>query len=442
MSKPAIEINNLSKRYRISHLEKNQIQYQQSIKEDLIRVFKKPLQLIGSQHGTHKEEFWALNDVSFKIERGEALGVVGRNGSGKSTLFKILSKITQPTKGNVIIRGKVSSLLEVGSGFHVELTGRENVFFNGAILGMRKAEISKKFDEIVSFAEIEKFIDTPVKFYSSGMRSRLGFSVAAHLDPDIFLVDEVLAVGDADFKIKCIEKMRQIANQGKTVLFVSHIMAHIKKLCDKGILLQDGKISMVGNIEDIAKKYLECTGLDSAIADEDSDLFPEQLKSSSLPLHKRSDFKGTGEVKFLSLTANCKILEDRPSLRIETIIFNNTYLEIKDIQLAVVIRDGKNQEVTTLSTALMDKPFILDVKEKAKISFFCNNLPIPPGAYKTKLIATSNSRPQKMYSSMTNTGTFMVPEYEFYKKPLIDVTSQVGPILVDFDYSKDETETR
>jgi lipopolysaccharide transport system ATP-binding protein len=194
---------------------------------------------------TH-EEFWALKDVSFDIQQGDRVGIIGRNGAGKSTLLKILSRITEPTSGKISIKGRVASLLEVGTGFHPELSGRENIYLNGAILGMSKAEIKSKFDEIVAFAEVEKFLDTPVKRYSSGMYVRLAFAVAAHLEPEILIVDEVLAVGDVQFQKKCLGKMEEVGKEGRTILFVSHNMAMISNLCQKGILLETGKIATRG----------------------------------------------------------------------------------------------------------------------------------------------------------------------------------------------------
>jgi ABC-type polysaccharide/polyol phosphate transport system ATPase subunit len=203
-----------------------------------------------------EEEFWALRDVSFEVRRAEVLGIIGRNGAGKSTLLKILSRITEPTEGRVRIRGRVASLLEVGTGFHPELTGRENIFVNGTILGMTRAEVKRKFDEIVAFAEVEKFLDTPVKRYSSGMYVRLAFAVAAHLDPDILIVDEVLAVGDAEFQRKCLGKMKNVASSGKrTVLFVSHNMAAVRALCGNAILLQNGSVAMADDVGAVIDTY-------------------------------------------------------------------------------------------------------------------------------------------------------------------------------------------
>jgi lipopolysaccharide transport system ATP-binding protein len=203
------------------------------------------------------ETFWALEDVSFQVKEGEVLGIIGRNGAGKSTLLKILSQVTTPTSGQIKIKGRIASLLEVGTGFHPELTGRENVFLNGAILGMTKAEIRSKFDEIVAFSEIEEFIDTPVKRYSSGMYVRLAFAVAAHLEPEILICDEVLAVGDAEFQKKCMGKMKDVAGHGRTILFVSHNIASVRALCNKGVLLKNGKLEAAGSIENVIEAYAD-----------------------------------------------------------------------------------------------------------------------------------------------------------------------------------------
>lgn len=253
MSKPAVEIKGLSKAYMIGH-EQETMAGTMTFRDSLTSLARKPLEIFTG-HQMKKEKFWALKDVSLNIEQGDVVGIIGRNGSGKSTLLKVLSRIVEPTKGEAIMRGRVASLLEVGTGFHPELTGRENVYFNGAILGMTRKEIQSKFDEIVAFSEVEKFLDTPVKFYSSGMYVRLAFAVAAHLDPDILIVDEVLAVGDAAFQKKCLGKMKDVAGQGRTVLFVSHSMASVRKLCSKGIFMQEGKIVSYGSLSAAITKY-------------------------------------------------------------------------------------------------------------------------------------------------------------------------------------------
>ncbi|EDX75161.1 ABC transporter, ATP-binding protein [Coleofasciculus chthonoplastes PCC 7420] len=261
MSNTIIRVENLGKKYVIGH----QKQERYTALRDVIangaksvgRRLLKPLGK-GSSDPT-VEEFWALKDVSFEIQQGDRVGIIGRNGAGKSTLLKILSRITEPTQGSIRIKGRVASLLEVGTGFHPELTGRENIYLNGAILGMGKAEIKRKFDEIVAFAEVEKFLDTPVKRYSSGMYVRLAFAVAAHLEPEILVVDEVLAVGDAQFQKKCLGKMGDVAKEGRTVLFVSHNMAAVEALCSKGILLEQGQIKKLDSAKTVAIQYQKNT---------------------------------------------------------------------------------------------------------------------------------------------------------------------------------------
>jgi len=255
---PIITVKNLGKKYNIAHQRGGYV----ALRDVLTNILKNPFRFAKQKAkkslglGT-KEEFWALNDINFEVNKGEIIGIIGRNGAGKSTLLKILSKITPPTKGEIKINGRVGSLLEVGTGFHPELTGRENIFLNGAILGMTRHEIAKKFDQIVEFSGIEKFLDTPVKYYSSGMYVRLAFSVAAHMEPDILIVDEVLAVGDAEFQKKCLGKMEEVTKQKeRTILFVSHNMSAIEKLCNRCILLDSGNIIKEGRSKDVIDFYL------------------------------------------------------------------------------------------------------------------------------------------------------------------------------------------
>ncbi len=256
-----IKAENIGKKYIISHQKK---QRYQTIQEETIKLAKKGVKKILSpfiskyrDNTPRKEDFWALKDVNFEIEQGDRVGIIGRNGAGKSTLLKILSRITEPTTGKFTAKGRIASLLEVGTGFHPELTGRENIFLNGSILGMSRAEIKKKFDEIVAFAEVEKFLDTPVKRYSSGMYVRLAFAVAAHLEPEILIVDEVLAVGDAQFQKKCLGKMEEVSKgEGRTVLFVSHNMGAIQNLCNKAIYLNNGSLFLYDETNKVIKKYL------------------------------------------------------------------------------------------------------------------------------------------------------------------------------------------
>ena len=250
-----IEVKNLSKKYRIGHQKKGMAYG--TLRDELSGAFRKPLQWLRGKKDS-QEIFWALKNIDFNLKRGEILGVIGPNGAGKSTLLKILTRITPPTEGEAIIRGRVSSLLEVGTGFHPELTGRENIYLNGAILGMRKKEIDKKFNEIVEFAGIENFLDTPAKRYSSGMYVRLAFSVAAHLEPDILLVDEVLSVGDAAFQKKSLGKMEEVTQKkDQTIIFVSHNMGAIRRLCKKTMLLNEGQIVKIGPTQEVINTYLQ-----------------------------------------------------------------------------------------------------------------------------------------------------------------------------------------
>jgi lipopolysaccharide transport system ATP-binding protein len=285
MSNLAIRVEGLSKRYRIGGKQERY----KTLRDTLAGAALAPVRL-ARQLG-HRDElqrtdtdFWALKDVSFEVQRGEVVGIIGSNGAGKSTLLKILSRITEPTAGYADIFGRVASLLEVGTGFHPELTGRENIYLNGAILGMKRVEIDRQFDAIVSFAEVEQFVDTPVKHYSSGMYLRLAFAVAAHLEPEILVVDEVLAVGDAQFQKKCLGKMGEVAKEGRTVLFVSHNMAAVNMLCSQACLLEAGTIAVFGGVRSVIGQYLN----------------KNQDVSNTISLADRGDRQGDGSLRFIS----------------------------------------------------------------------------------------------------------------------------------------------
>jgi lipopolysaccharide transport system ATP-binding protein len=259
MDEIAIRVEALGKEYHIGRLLSRQETFRDILARTFINPYRRCVKLLRGQASAAAEldeTIWAIKDISFEIKRGEAVGIIGCNGAGKSTLLKILSRITEPTAGFAVVYGRVGSLLEVGTGFHQELTGRENIYLNGAILGMGKADIDRNFDEIVAFAEVQKFIDTPVKHYSSGMYLRLAFAVAAHMEPEILLVDEVLAVGDAAFQKKCLGKMDKIAKEGRTVLFVSHNMGAITHLCQKALWLDDGQLRLTGSSGDVVSSYL------------------------------------------------------------------------------------------------------------------------------------------------------------------------------------------
>jgi ABC-type polysaccharide/polyol phosphate transport system ATPase subunit len=274
----AVSVKGLSKAYTISHGQEKHVTLAETVLSRLKNVFKRQ----------NRETFWALKDISFDINKGDVVGIIGRNGAGKSTLLKVLSRITEPTAGEIDVYGRVGSLLEVGTGFHPELTGRENIFLNGAILGMGKAEIRRQFDAIVDFSGVETFLDTPVKRYSSGMYVRLAFAVAAHLNPEILIVDEVLAVGDSQFQEKCIGKMSEVSRSGRTVLFISHNMLAIQKLCTRGILMEAGRLKFGGAVEDVVAAYLS-TGTSDSYSCAPNGKHPQITSARVLTLAPRTD---------------------------------------------------------------------------------------------------------------------------------------------------------
>ena len=290
MDKPIIEVQGLSKLYTLGSIgatslrESAEMIWSKILRRPRLNGTQLTARFAPEQVGPVPHSFWALRDVNFVVQPGEVIGLIGQNGAGKSTLLKILSRITEPTKGRAILRGRVASLLEVGTGFHPELSGRDNIYLNGAILGMKHAEITRKFDEIVAFAEVEDFIDTPVKRYSSGMHLRLAFAVAAHLEPEILLVDEVLAVGDATFQKKCLGKMGDVARQGRTVLVVSHNMASILSLCQRAVMLKFGTVERMGPVQEIVHAYLEGSKPEEVVA-----------------LSDRHDREGDGSIRYESI---------------------------------------------------------------------------------------------------------------------------------------------
>jgi lipopolysaccharide transport system ATP-binding protein len=320
MSHAIITVDNLSKRYLVGHRSAQRERYT-ALRDVIVReartFARKALRIARGQQvlqGDELEEFWALRDVSFEVKQGEVIGIIGRNGAGKSTLLKILSRISEPTGGRITLRGRVASLLEVGTGFHSELTGRENIFLNGAILGMKRREIRKRFDEIVAFAEVERFLDTPVKRYSSGMYVRLAFAVAAHLEPEILIVDEVLAVGDSEFQRKCLHKMGEVSRQeGRTILFVSHNMETVLKICNRALLLHAGQIRIAGDVKTVVSGYLRGEVSLSQLVDLHSlprtDTFPDKIRLvQAAPPHGRENWSFFfGEEIGLNLSLESKV---------------------------------------------------------------------------------------------------------------------------------------
>lgn len=330
MDNIAIKIENLSKSYQLGQFSTGTLS--KDIENAFNGIFNKKKynpRIDQDNLAEEKSIIWPLKNISLEIEKGDTVGIIGRNGAGKSTLLKILSEVTSPTTGQILVRGRIVSLLEVGTGFHPELTGRENIYLNGAILGMRKSEITRKFDEIVQFAGVEKHIDTPVKRYSSGMYVRLAFAVAAHLESEILIVDEVLAVGDAEFQKKCLGKMADISNgEGRTVLFVSHNMAAVKELCKKSILLQNGSLKEYGDTSNIVLNYLK------------------QANSVNLNVLKASDGsnfrRGSGEVRIVNIKGLSDILDYENEINIEFEILNNSNIADCDFTISFISETGSH----------------------------------------------------------------------------------------------------
>ncbi len=365
MSQPIIEVNSLSKAYRLGQIGSTTLkeEFQQ-----LWRGFKKQGndRNIDEKDQKNSDLFWALRDVSFSLEPGNVLGIIGKNGAGKSTLLKILSRITEPSSGDAIMRGRVSSLLEVGTGFHPDLTGRENIYLNGAFLGMSKQEINSKFDEIVDFSGVEKFIDTPVKRYSSGMYVRLAFAVAAHLEPELLIIDEVLAVGDQDFQRKCIGKMQSISNtDGRTILFVSHYMAAIRRLCDKCIVLHEGKASAVMEVEKAIENYTQ------RLSESELDLDLREFPRSG-----HSDGKAC-RIERIRVQNSAGLLYGRA---VEFIITLKAFNTINDIMVGLGFNAVEGNRIMTLDSDSRDPPFTLSPGSH-EITLKLDHLPLHPGFY-------------------------------------------------------------
>lgn len=369
MPAPAIHVENLSKRFLLGE----RAPYRR-FSEAIVSAFKLPSRRASDKHGNSgPSHIWALRDVSFEVAPGEVLGIIGRNGAGKSTLLKILSRITDPTDGTAEIRGRVGSLLEVGTGFHPELTGRENVFLNGAILGMKRAEIQRKFDEIVAFAEVETFLDTPVKHYSSGMYTRLAFAVAAHLEPEILIVDEVLAVGDAVFQKRCLGKMSEVADGGRTVLFVSHNMAALMNLCHRAVLLEHGRLTQSGPAQDVVAAYL---------ADD---------SQQAVPLGERTDRRGTGAVRFTSVQAQGAAgtsLICGQDVKFVLSLENSTGGTLQSISIAVGIDNDLGTRVAHLNSDVSGTPLSQVPPGASTLEITVPHLPLVEGRYVLTLFAT------------------------------------------------------
>ncbi|MDJ0795483.1 MAG: ABC transporter ATP-binding protein [Calothrix sp. MO_167.B12] len=376
MSDTVIRVENLGKKYIIGHQQQERYTSLRDVIANGAKGFLKPFQNGKSKIQNSSEEFWALKDVSFEIKQGDRVGIIGRNGAGKSTLLKILSRITEPTQGRINIKGRVASLLEVGTGFHPELTGRENIFLNGAILGMSKAEIKRKFDEIVAFAEVEKFLDTPVKRYSSGMYVRLAFAVAAHLEPEILIVDEVLAVGDAAFQKKCLGKMKDVATEGRTVLFVSHNMAAINSLCSKSFLFHKGSIIESGETSAVTEKYFSYSSSESNL-----DYGESWYKINQKAFHKhseRSGFKFTN-IGIINPKSLNKVTQTGDPLLIR--LEYSTNIKYLSPGFVIQIKDIYGQELIRLSTMPISGYIIETLHSNGLVELLIKEVPLASGRY-------------------------------------------------------------
>jgi lipopolysaccharide transport system ATP-binding protein len=425
MSDTVIRVENLGKKYIIGHQQQERYT---ALRDVLANKAKGITQLFNPKAKSENskfEEFWALKDVSFEVKRGDRIGIIGRNGAGKSTLLKILSRITEPTEGRISIKGRVASLLEVGTGFHPELTGRENIYLNGAILGMGEVEIRRKFDEIVAFAEVERFLDTPVKRYSSGMYVRLAFAVAAHLEPEILVVDEVLAVGDAAFQKKCLGKMEDVAErEGRTVLFVSHNMATIQSLCNQIIFLNCGKVQAVGAPETTIQVYLN-----EGVASEDwSDL------------HKITQRRGQGNLRFSKLElldaqetpVNAALSGEKLVIRLHFSSLSEKHRVYRNCRIGIAISSISGASIV-LSTEMICEDEV-DIRSGDLIDFCIERLPLSEGGYSITIFAESNGIIQDW---ITEGIQFSVEGGDFYGTGKPCPTGYQGKsILVDFSVAK------
>jgi lipopolysaccharide transport system ATP-binding protein len=427
MDNIVINIENLSKQYEIGSIKDRGRTFREALADKVMNPLRRVRNTFTARTFNVEAEarsIWALKDISLRVKQGEVLGVIGRNGAGKTTLLRILSKITEPTEGQVEISGRVGSLLEVGAGFHSELTGRENIYLNGAILGMKKAEIDRKFDEIVAFSEIEKFIDTPVKRYSSGMYMRLAFAVAANLEPEILLVDEVLAVGDAVFQTKCLAKMSSITQQGRTVLFVSHNMSAIASICQTGIVLDAGTISFAGPVHDAVSLYL--------------DQFAESSKRG-VQLSQREDRTGTGEVKLTNF-----YLESETGERIvqikngQTVRFVFDYAtesnqEVENVDFHIVVLTQSEEILFQFGTRFTGQT-LMRITPKGRFVCEIRKFPLVPGRYRMDTYLVAGGEPSDFIPRFTQLD---IIDGDFYQSGYC-VFEKESKFLIDGTFSSQD----
>jgi len=418
----SIRAEGLGKRFRIGTREPYR-----TLREALAHAVAAPFRRGGAGSAAEApdapDSIWALRDVSFEVRRGEVVGIVGPNGAGKSTLLRILARITEPTRGRAEIRGRVGSLLEVGTGFHPELTGRENVYLNGAILGMRRAEIRARFDAIVDFAGVETFLDTPVKRYSSGMRVRLAFAVAAHLEPEILIVDEVLAVGDAAFQQRCLGKMSDVAGEGRTVLFVSHHMPSVSALCTRALLLDGGRVCADGPVERVIDAYLA-----------------RVRGRAEAPVAERADRAGTGRLRFTAVEVGGAEPGAAPRtgapLRIAVRYRGKSPEPLRGVRLALLVTDGRGHRVCAFDTRFLDADFA-ELPPAGEIACTVPRLPLAAGRYELGLWAEARG---EVADHVEAAASFPVEPGDFFGTGRATDRTKHGPVLVDHAFRFAETE--
>jgi lipopolysaccharide transport system ATP-binding protein len=424
MSNPVIKVENLGKQYRLGQVGTGTLAHDFNSWWHRVRGKEDPNLKIGAVNDRTAKSgladlVWALRDINFEVQQGEVLGIIGKNGAGKSTLLKILSKVTTPTVGSVKIKGRIASLLEVGTGFHPDLSGRENIFLNGAILGMTKTEIRSKFDEIVAFSGVERYIDTPVKRYSSGMYVRLAFAVAAHLEPEILIIDEVLAVGDAEFQKKCLGKMKDVAGQGRTVLFVSHNMAAIQNLCSTCMYLSKGQIKYLGETQDVINSYLS-----------------ETSEVAQIALLDRKDRTGNGYVRFEYFNLKNEEGDIVPAFQSGKagsfsigISINETESN-RNLRVAVGINNNFGHRIAFFDNELTDQIFREMGGGKCIVEIKIPKIPFDRGLYTVTLFAKVNG---EISDWVQDAGTFMVEGGDFFQTGRVPESPQ--GIFIEHFYS-------
>ncbi len=419
MNNTAIKVENLGKQYRIGAQQERY----RTLRDALLTGIKQITQLNKNKSA---DTIWALKGVNFEIAHGEVVGIIGRNGAGKSTLLKILSHITEPTEGRVTLRGRVGSLLEVGTGFHPELTGRENIYLNGAILGMKKNEVDRKFDQIAAFSEIEQFLDTPVKRYSSGMYVRLAFSVAAHMEPEILLIDEVLSVGDAEFQKKCLGKMEEVAGKGRTVLFVSHNLVAVRSLCEKAILIDSGRIVADGETDEVVNQYMMSTNTRK--------LDDFSIRSNDLTR------EGNGTVVFQEWWVIDEVFGAGRKVRSCQSCTFQIFYETKsgnpvgNVAVTLTIKNNYGQPVLTGATWFTDSDF-RTIPSRGIFSCHFKSLPLAPGNYVIHLYCNAQNEASER---IPNAGTFEVIAEDVFGTGRMLHDDHGDVIVTDFSWSVNE----